>query len=178
MTKKDLVRSVAEGLDVDQKQAQTIVQRVLDTVLATLAAQGRVELRNFGVFEVRRRVARKARNPRTGEKVDVAERPWSHSSRGRRCSSGSRVGPSAATDSFLASHLHRHQEIRRQFQTHVLTTFKIELARLFAAETQSKESLSAQESNRTYDSVRVDTLGVGVVELDDQIVRLMHGSVD
>jgi len=74
VTKKDLVRSVAEGLDVDQKQAQTIVQRVLDTVLATLAAQGRVELRNFGVFEVKRRAGRKARNPRTGEKVDVPER--------------------------------------------------------------------------------------------------------
>ena len=74
MTKRDLVRSVAEGLDVDQKQAQTIVQRVLDTVLTTLAIQGRVELRNFGVFEVKRRAARKAHNPRTGEKVDVPER--------------------------------------------------------------------------------------------------------
>lgn len=74
MTRKDLVRSVADGLDVDQKQAQTIVQRVLDTVLATLATQGRVELRNFGVFEVKRRAARKAHNPRTGEKVDVPER--------------------------------------------------------------------------------------------------------
>jgi nucleoid DNA-binding protein len=69
VTKKDLVRSVAEGLDVDQRQAPTIVQRVLDTVLATLAAQGRVELRNFGVFEVKRRAARQARNPQTGEKV-------------------------------------------------------------------------------------------------------------
>lgn len=60
--RKTSVRFVAEGLDVDQKQAQTIVQRVLDTVLATLAAQGRVELRTFGVFEVKRRVARKDRN--------------------------------------------------------------------------------------------------------------------
>ena len=74
MTKKELVRSVAEGLDVDQKQAQTIVQRVLDTVLTTLAATGRVELRNFGVFEVKRRAARKARNPLTGEQVDVPEK--------------------------------------------------------------------------------------------------------
>ena len=37
----------------------------------TLIEQGRIELRNFGVFEVKRRKARKARNPRTGEKVDV-----------------------------------------------------------------------------------------------------------
>lgn len=74
MIKKELVRSVAKSLNVDPKQAQTIVQRILDTVLATLAATGRVELRNFGVFEVKRRAARKAQNPRTGEKVDVPER--------------------------------------------------------------------------------------------------------
>src|SRR5581483_274219 len=37
----------------------------------TLIQDGRIELRNFGVFEVKRRKPRKARNPRTGEKVDV-----------------------------------------------------------------------------------------------------------
>jgi len=46
----------------------------LDTVVATLAAEGRVELRNFGVFEVKRRAARKARNPKADEEVDVPER--------------------------------------------------------------------------------------------------------
>ena len=40
----------------------------------TLAKNGRVELRNFGVFEVRRRKARRARNPRTGENVIVPEK--------------------------------------------------------------------------------------------------------
>jgi len=74
VTKRELVRSVVEALDINQTQAKTIVQRVLDTVLATLAATGRVELRNFGVFEVKRRPARKARNPLTGEKVDVPEK--------------------------------------------------------------------------------------------------------
>jgi hypothetical protein len=39
-----------------------------------LVADGRIELRNFGVFEVKKRAARKARNPRTGEKVFVAEK--------------------------------------------------------------------------------------------------------
>jgi DNA-binding protein HU-beta/integration host factor subunit beta len=39
--------------------------------VATLAGQGRIELRNFGVFEVKRRKPRKARNPRTGEAVEV-----------------------------------------------------------------------------------------------------------
>jgi nucleoid DNA-binding protein len=39
-----------------------------------LLNEGRIELRNFGVFEVKRRRARKARNPRTGEKVNVPAR--------------------------------------------------------------------------------------------------------
>ena len=39
-----------------------------------MVEEGRIELRNFGVFEVKRRRARKARNPRTGENVSVPER--------------------------------------------------------------------------------------------------------
>ena len=73
MTKKDLIRSVAQDIDVDQKLVQVVVQKTLDTVLDTIA-KGRAELRNFGIFEVKHRAARKARNPRTGEQVDVAEK--------------------------------------------------------------------------------------------------------
>jgi nucleoid DNA-binding protein len=47
------------------------VQGVFDGIVATLAGQGRIELRNFGVFAVKRREARKARNPRTGKAVEV-----------------------------------------------------------------------------------------------------------
>ena len=74
MPKKEIVESVSTDLDIDAEQARRIVQGVLDTVLETLATEGRLELRNFGVFEVQRRAARKARNPRTGERVDVPER--------------------------------------------------------------------------------------------------------
>src|SRR5262249_50743145 len=42
-----------------------------DAIVDTLIEVGRIELRNFGVFEVKMRKARKARNPRTGERVDV-----------------------------------------------------------------------------------------------------------
>ena len=42
--------------------------------MSTLVEEGRVELRNFGVFEVKRRAPRKARNPRTGEKLFVPEK--------------------------------------------------------------------------------------------------------
>ena len=55
-------------------QTGEIVQKVFDAILDTLAKEGRVELRNFGVFEVRRRGPRRSRNPRTGEKVFVPEK--------------------------------------------------------------------------------------------------------
>lgn len=74
MTKKDMAKAIAEQMGISQGQAQEIIQRVLDGITETLATEGRIELRNFGVFELRKRKARKARNPRTGEKVDVPAR--------------------------------------------------------------------------------------------------------
>src|SRR5829696_2752201 len=54
-----------------QLKTKEIVQQTFDAIVDTLLEQGRIELRNFGVFEVKQRKARKARNPRTGDKVDV-----------------------------------------------------------------------------------------------------------
>ena len=50
------------------------MQKTFDAVVEALVAEHRIELRNFGVFEVKRRAARKARNPRTGDKVFVPEK--------------------------------------------------------------------------------------------------------
>jgi integration host factor subunit beta len=71
MTKRDMTNAIAEEMGLTQVQAREIVQRVFDGITETLLTEGRIELRNFGVFEVRKRKPRKARNPRTGEKVDV-----------------------------------------------------------------------------------------------------------
>ncbi|HBI41915.1 MAG TPA: integration host factor subunit beta [Planctomycetales bacterium] len=71
MTKKEIVRQISERLDLTQLKTKEIVQQTFDAIVETLLEAGRIELRNFGVFEVKRRKARKARNPRTGEKVDV-----------------------------------------------------------------------------------------------------------
>ena len=71
MTKKDMAKAIAEELGLPQIQAKEIIQRVLDGITETLLNEGRIELRNFGVFEVKQRKPRKARNPRTGEKVKV-----------------------------------------------------------------------------------------------------------
>ena len=74
MTRKDIIRVISEELGLPQRQTGQIVRNLFDAILNTLAKEGRVELRNFGVFEVRRRKARRARNPRTGEKVIVPEK--------------------------------------------------------------------------------------------------------
>jgi nucleoid DNA-binding protein len=55
-------------------QAQQIVHQVLNGIVETLVKKGRINLPNFGVFQVRKRNSRPARNPRTGEKVVVPGR--------------------------------------------------------------------------------------------------------
>ena len=71
MTKKDMAKAIADDMALTQTQVKEIVQRVLDGITETLVTQGRIELRNFGVFEVKKRRPRRARNPRTGQAVEV-----------------------------------------------------------------------------------------------------------
>jgi integration host factor subunit beta len=71
MTKKDMAKAIADEMGLSQGQAGAIIQRVFDGITATLLSEGRIELRNFGVFEVKKRKPRRARNPRTGGAVDV-----------------------------------------------------------------------------------------------------------
>jgi integration host factor subunit beta len=72
--KRELIRSIAMDMGLTQQETKKIVQKVFDAILRTLAEDGRIELRNFGVFEVRRRGPHKARNPKTGEAVFVPEK--------------------------------------------------------------------------------------------------------
>lgn len=74
MTKKEIVKTISEEIGMTQLKTKEIVQKTFDAIVETLVADGRIELRNFGVFEVKKRAARKARNPRTGDKVYVPEK--------------------------------------------------------------------------------------------------------
>ena len=74
MTKKEIVKTISEEIGLTQLKTKEIVQKTFDAIVETLVAEERIELRNFGVFEVKRRAARKARNPRTGAKVNVPEK--------------------------------------------------------------------------------------------------------
>jgi len=74
VTKKEIVRRISERAELTQLKTKEIVQWTFDAIIDTLITDGRIELRNFGVFEVRRRKARRARNPRTNDRVDVPEK--------------------------------------------------------------------------------------------------------
>ena len=70
-TKKEIVKAISEQTGLTQLKTKEIVQKTFDAIVETLVEDRRIELRNFGVFEVKKRAARKARNPRTGDKVYV-----------------------------------------------------------------------------------------------------------
>ena len=74
MTKKEIVKTISDKHQLTQLKTKEIVQSTFEAIIETLVEEHRIELRNFGVFEVKKRAARKARNPRTGERVDVAEK--------------------------------------------------------------------------------------------------------
>ena len=74
VTKKEIVRTISEEIGLTQLKTKEIVQKTFDAIVETLVEERRIELRNFGVFEVKRRAPRKARNPRTGDKVYVPEK--------------------------------------------------------------------------------------------------------
>jgi integration host factor subunit beta len=74
VTKKEIVKTISEEIGLTQLKTKEIVQKTFDAIVETLVEDGRIELRNFGVFEVKKRASRKARNPRTGQRVDVPEK--------------------------------------------------------------------------------------------------------
>lgn len=74
MTKKEIVKTISEECGLTQLKTKEIVQKTFEAIIDTLVTEERIELRNFGVFEVKKRAARKARNPRSGERVDVPEK--------------------------------------------------------------------------------------------------------
>jgi nucleoid DNA-binding protein len=75
LTKRDLVMRISSDTGMVQQQVFTVVQKTLDSITDALAAGHKVELRNFGVFEVKKRRARIGRNPNAPEtNVPIPER--------------------------------------------------------------------------------------------------------
>lgn len=74
MTKRELVSEVATKVGLTQNEVSNIVQALLDSIVEALSEGERLEIRNFGVFEIKIRDARVGRNPRTGEEVPIPEK--------------------------------------------------------------------------------------------------------
>lgn len=72
MTRSELVAKIAsENPHLYHKDVENIVTLILESITNALASGGRIELRGFGTFSVKKRESRTGRNPRTGESVYV-----------------------------------------------------------------------------------------------------------
>ena len=71
MNRAELVALVAEKLDLTKKTTEEVINTLFDTISETLETGEKVVISGFGTFEIRTRVARVGRNPRTGEDIDI-----------------------------------------------------------------------------------------------------------
>ena len=71
MTKAELVEEVARAAELTKKDSEVIVDEVFKNIIQALNRGEKIELRGFGSFRVRQRDARRGRNPKTGEPVDI-----------------------------------------------------------------------------------------------------------
>lgn len=72
MTKSVLIDKIAERVEgLSKKQTEVVIETIFESIKETLSKGGKVEIRGFGNFRLRNRNARRARNPKTGDAVDV-----------------------------------------------------------------------------------------------------------
>jgi integration host factor subunit beta len=74
MVKSELIELLAVKADVTTAQAEDVVNMFFNTVVESLTTEGRVEIRGFGAFTVRKYKAYDGRNPKTGERIEVPEK--------------------------------------------------------------------------------------------------------
>ncbi len=71
MTKAELIDEVAAVAELSKKHAEAVVRKFFDSIVESLSAGDKVELRGFGTFKLRQRKPRVGRNPKTGQTVEV-----------------------------------------------------------------------------------------------------------
>ncbi|MBX9703801.1 MAG: integration host factor subunit beta [Silvanigrellaceae bacterium] len=74
MVKSELIEILASKADITSPQAEEIVNLFFNTVSESLISEGRIEIRGFGAFTVRKYKSYSGRNPKTGEKIEVPEK--------------------------------------------------------------------------------------------------------
>ncbi|OGW37359.1 MAG: integration host factor subunit beta [Nitrospirae bacterium RBG_13_39_12] len=84
MTKSVLIEKVSDKVSIlTRKQTEIVVETVFDSMKEALVKGEKIEIRGFGNFKLKNRRPRKARNPKTGEKVDVPEKRVLHFKAGK-----------------------------------------------------------------------------------------------
>jgi integration host factor subunit beta len=71
MTKADLIEEVSRLADLTRKDSEIIVETIFESIVNSLRAGDKIEIRGFGSFRTRQRKPRVGRNPKTGDRVDV-----------------------------------------------------------------------------------------------------------
>ena len=71
MNKQAIIEAVHETLDGTKVQAEKVVDTIFDSIISTLKKGEDVSIAGFGIFSAKMRAARTARNPRTGEPIQV-----------------------------------------------------------------------------------------------------------
>ena len=74
ISKKEIVKTVSERHGLTTTQTAQVIQVFMDQIIEELARGNRIEFREFGIFELKRRKPRVARNPKTGASVEVPEK--------------------------------------------------------------------------------------------------------
>ncbi len=74
MTKADIVEQIAARTGLTKTDTALVVEGVLESLKDALITGKTVEIRGFGTFKIKKRAARRARNPRTGEPVTIPEK--------------------------------------------------------------------------------------------------------
>ena len=74
MTKLDIIRNVNEQLGFSKKDSTAIVESVFEIIKNNLAGGEKIKISGFGNFVVRKKNARRGRNPQTGEEIEIAPR--------------------------------------------------------------------------------------------------------
>lgn len=71
MTRAEVIKDVLGVVEMSRRDSEIIVETIFDSIVKSLKAGDRIEIRGFGSFRTRQRKPRIGRNPRTGARVDV-----------------------------------------------------------------------------------------------------------
>jgi len=74
MTKADIVNTLFEKVGLPKKEAQDIIEIILSTMKETFVEGESIKISGFGTFNVRKKGARRGRNPKTGEEIEITPR--------------------------------------------------------------------------------------------------------